>query len=114
MYLCIHINASISCTCTCTHKSFYTYVYIYIHTPTPSIHPSIRPSVRPSIHQEPQTDMVAMSQLDLHALVSEVIRGLEDLHSTSLKGLREMLERRLGISSSDRKRESLRYGIMRR
>ena len=87
-------------------------MYIYIHTHLP--HPSIHPSVRPSIHQEPQTDMVAMSQLDLHALVSEVIRGLEDLHSTSLKGLREMLDSRLGISLSDRKRESLRYGIMRR
>ena len=89
------------------------YIYIYIHTHLP--HPSIRPSVRPSIHQEPQTDMVAMSQLDLHALVSEGIRGLERTYTPLLwKGLREMLDRRLGISLSDRKRESLRYGIMRR
>ena len=50
-----------------------------------------------------------MSQLGLHALMSEVIRGLEDLRFTSLKALREMLERRLGISLSDRKSKICGY-----
>ena len=48
-----------------------------------------------------------MSQLDLHALISEEIRGLEDLRFTSL-----MLEHRLGISLSDRKREIRHYAEM--
>ena len=54
----------------------------------------------------------SMSQLDLHALISEEIRGLEDLRFTSLKALRGMLERRLGISLSDRKREIRHYAEM--
>ena len=59
--------------------------------------------------QEPQTGRVAMSRRDRHALISEVIRGLEDSGFTSLKALQEMLERRLGISLSDRKREIRQY-----
>ncbi|OLP99074.1 hypothetical protein AK812_SmicGene18407 [Symbiodinium microadriaticum] len=50
-----------------------------------------------------------MSRRDRHALISEVIRGLEDSGFTSLKALQEMLERRLGISLSDRKREIRQY-----
>ena len=53
-----------------------------------------------------------MSQLDLHALISEMIPGREDLRFTSLKALPEMLERRLGISLSDRKREIRHYAEM--
>ena len=41
--------------------------------------------------QEAQTIRVAMSQLDLHALISEVLRGLEDLRFTSWRALWEML-----------------------
>ena len=55
---------------------------------------------------------VAMSQLDLHALISEMIPGREDLRFTSLKALPEMLERRLGISLSDRKCETQQYAEM--
>ena len=57
----------------------------------------------------PQIVRVAVCHLDLQALISEVIQGLEDLCFTWLKVLREMLVRRLGISLSDREHEIWHY-----
>ena len=94
----------------------YTYIYIYIslyicihacrvldRVPVGERGRHIAKNPRP---------LGSMSQLDLHALISEEIRGLEDLRFTSLKALRGMLERRLGISLSDRKREIRHYAEM--